>query len=84
LNGATLAGSNQVSGILNFNSGLIAGPVTVLSNGVLNWNAGRFGQESSLLVASNGLVTMQTSTGKELGGRSPTMAPSTGLAAVSA
>ena len=68
LNGATLAGANQVSGVLNFNSGFISGPVTVNSNGVLNWNGGRFAQGSSLLVASNGVVNVQTSNGKELGG----------------
>jgi hypothetical protein len=44
LNGATLAGTNQVSGVLNFNSGTITGPFTVNSNAVLNWNSGRFGQ----------------------------------------
>lgn len=68
LNGSTLAGTYQVSGVLNFNSGLIAGPITVQSNAVLNWNAGRFGQGSSLVVASNGVVTMATSGEKDLGG----------------
>jgi len=68
LDGATLAGVNQVSGVLNFNSGHIAGPVTVSSNGVLNWNGGRFAQGSSLVVVSNGLVNIQGGTGKELGG----------------
>src|SRR5262249_38890986 len=68
LNGATLAGSNQVSGVLNFNNGTIAGPLIVSSNAVLNWNAGRFGQGSSLLINSNGLVNLASSGEKDLGG----------------
>jgi len=68
LNGTTLAGANQVSGTLNFNSGYISGPLTVNSNAVLNWNGGRFAQGSSLTVQSNALVNLQTSTEKDLGG----------------
>ena len=68
LNGATLAGANQVSGVLNFNSGYISGALTVSSNGVLNWNGGRFAQGSSLLVQSNALVNVLTAAEKDLGG----------------
>jgi hypothetical protein len=68
LNGSTLGGAAQVSGVLNFNSGFIGGPLTVNSNGVLNWSSGRFAQGSSLLVASNGVVNLQTTGYKELGG----------------
>ena len=68
LNGATLAGTNQVSGVLNFNSGYISGPLTVISNSVLNWNGGRFAQGSSLLVQSNALLNLLTSGEKDLGG----------------
>ncbi len=68
LNGATLAGANQVSGVLNFNSGNISGALTVNSNAVLNWNGGRFAQGSSLLVQSNALVNLLTGSEKDLGG----------------
>lgn len=68
LNGATLAGANQVSGVLNLNSGLVAGPLTIKSNAVLNWNSGRFGQGSSLLVASNGIANLAGVNEKDLGG----------------
>ena len=68
LNGATLGGANQVSGVLNFNSGYVSGSLTVGSNAVLNWNGGRFAQGSSLLVQSNGLVNLLTSAEKDLGG----------------
>ena len=68
LNGATLSGPGQVSGTFNFNSGYIAGPLTVSSNGVLNWNSGRFAPGSSLTVASNGLVNLQSGGEKDLGG----------------
>ena len=36
LAGATLSGTNTVSGILNWTAGVVAGPLTVASNGVLN------------------------------------------------
>ncbi len=68
LNGATLGGANQVSGVLNFNSGYVSGPLTLSSNAVLNWSGGRFAQGSSLLVQSNALVNLLTSAEKDLGG----------------
>ncbi len=36
LNGATLAGTNSVIGVLNMNGGTVAGPLTVTSGGVMN------------------------------------------------
>ena len=68
LNGATLGGANQVSGVLNFNSGYVSGPLTVSSNAVLNWNGGRFAQGSSLLIQSNAVVNLLTTAEKDLGG----------------
>ena len=68
LNGATLAGTNQVSGVLNFNSGYISELLTVSSNGVLNWSSGRFAQGSSLVVGSNALLNLLGSGEKDLGG----------------
>ena len=68
LEGATLIGSNAVSGVLNLNSGGIAGPVAVTGMGVLNWSAGRFTAGSSLVVHSNAVVNLLGSAQKELGG----------------
>ena len=38
IDGATLGGTNTVTGILNWNNGTIAGPLTIATNGVLNIN----------------------------------------------
>jgi len=40
LDGSTLIGSNAVSGVLNLNSGGVAGPTMVTGTGVLNWSGG--------------------------------------------
>jgi hypothetical protein len=66
LNGATLAGTYPVSGVLNFNSGFIAAAITVVSNGVLNWNSGRFSPGSSLLVNSNGFLNLASNGEKDI------------------
>ena len=60
--------SNSVFGTLNFNGGIISGPVVLATNAVMNWTGGRLGQGSSLVVLSNALVNLTTSTEKDLGG----------------
>jgi len=68
LNGANLLGSNRVSGVLNLNSGSLAGPVTLSSNAVLNWSSGTINSTSSLVVESNAAVNLMTSGSKYVDG----------------
>lgn len=68
LNGSTLTGSNRVTGVMNLISGYIGGAMVIKSNGVLNWSSGRFAQGSSLMIETNGLANLLTSSGKDLGG----------------
>jgi hypothetical protein len=68
LNGTTLLGSNRVSGVLNLNSGGVAGSVAIASNAVLNWSGGLFGAGSSLVVESNGVANLLTGNSKYLDG----------------
>jgi hypothetical protein len=68
LDGAMLTGSNRVSGVMNFNSGQVSGPLNILGNGTLNWSSGRFTQGSSLNINSNALANLITNSGKEIGG----------------
>ncbi|HEX5222972.1 MAG TPA: immunoglobulin domain-containing protein, partial [Verrucomicrobiae bacterium] len=56
LDGSTLTGSNVVTGILNLNSGSLAGSVIIASNAVLNWKDGLVGVTGSLTVQSNGVA----------------------------
>jgi len=69
LDGSTLIGSNAVTGLLNLNSGNVAGPTVVTGGGTLNWLSGRFGQGASLLVQSNGVANLLGNGQKELGAR---------------
>ena len=68
LDGATLIGSNAVSGVLNVNSGGLAGPTMVAEGGVFNWFAGGLQIGSSLVVQSNGIVNLQGGSQKDLRG----------------
>ena len=68
LNGSTLLGSNNVSGVMNFLSGYVNGPMMIGSNAVLNWSSGRFAQGSLLIIQPGGLANLTTTGGKELGG----------------
>ncbi len=54
-NGQTLGGSNYVTGVFNF-SGVLAGPVTIASGGVLNWYGGAL--QGALNVAAGGVVNI--------------------------
>jgi hypothetical protein len=67
LDGATLLGSNTVTGVLNLNSGNVGGPTVVTGAGALNWLEGRFAQGSSLLVQSNGVANLLGNGQKQLG-----------------
>ena len=68
LNGATLVGTNRVTGVMNLVSGAVGGRLTIGAGGVLNWSSGRFAEGSSLSVEVGGLANLATAGGKELGG----------------
>ena len=63
LNGSTLLGANRVSGVLNLWSSTVSGALRIAAGGVLNWQGNysprtQFGQGSSLVVETNGLVNL--------------------------
>jgi hypothetical protein len=64
INGATLVGTNRVTGTLIFSNGTINGPLTVAAGGLLEWMGGTIA--SNVTVLSNGLVRLSGTSGKGL------------------
>ncbi len=60
--GATLAGTNTVTGTFNWDNGTITGPLTILSNGIMNING------TTTLVLENALTNAGTVTWTNSGG----------------
>jgi hypothetical protein len=56
LNGATLLGTNSVSGTLNFLTGTLQGQLTILSNGVLNLSGANTKTFNLATIINNGTV----------------------------